>query len=327
VTFPNGSTQEFKVDESGLYHCEVPVSDFRLTANVHVNAEQKKRAKMVKELHFLLNHPSDEKLIQLLNSGSLLNCSLTSRCPSLRQHQRPLRFMPCWKTPLAPITPFEFNSSRQTNADLVNIVDVQTRRVPYLVVIDDHSDYAFALRLLAIGFGKIFAVIKSWGHAPGTVRTDPEAVFKSVAEDINNQGYRMEHTAVGRHERKVERFARVLKERIRTVRHSLPYSLPMQLMRHLMQSIVSTHNMTPTYRSSPLTPQETMAGIKPDMKKDLRSPFGTFAVFHTPTKTTDEDPRGAVGIVLGRDFLALDYSAGIILSIINGFFLRSIARA
>jgi hypothetical protein len=73
-------------------------------------------------------------------------------------------------------------------------------------------------------------------------------------------------------------------------------------MRHLMQSIVSTHNMTPTYRSSPLTPQEIMSGIKPDMKKDLRSPFGTFAVFHNPTKMTDEDPRGEVGIVLGRDF-------------------------
>jgi hypothetical protein len=67
--------------------------------------------------------------------------------------------------------------------------------------------YAFALRLptkkredVAIGFGKIFAVIKSWGHAPVTVRTDPEAVFKSVAEDVNNLGYRMGHTAVGRHE-------------------------------------------------------------------------------------------------------------------------------
>jgi hypothetical protein len=58
VTFPNGSTHEFKVDESGLYHCEVPVSDFGLTANVHVSAEQKKRAKMVKEPHVLLNHPS-----------------------------------------------------------------------------------------------------------------------------------------------------------------------------------------------------------------------------------------------------------------------------
>jgi hypothetical protein len=67
------------VDESGLNHCEVPVSDFGLTANVHVNAEQKRRAKMVKELHVLLNHPSDEKLIQLLDSGSLLNCPLTSR--------------------------------------------------------------------------------------------------------------------------------------------------------------------------------------------------------------------------------------------------------
>jgi hypothetical protein len=79
ATFPGDEVHTFKVDGTGLYSCEVPLSSFKLAVNVHFNAEQKKRAKMVQELHVLLNHPSEEKMIQLLDSGSLLSCPLTSR--------------------------------------------------------------------------------------------------------------------------------------------------------------------------------------------------------------------------------------------------------
>jgi hypothetical protein len=66
----------------------------------------------------------------------------------------------------------------------------------------------------------------------------------------------------------------------------LPPSLPRKLTRHLVAAIVYDTIL-------PLQdPQEIMTGTKPDMKKDLRAPFGTFAVFITPTKTSDEDPRG-----------------------------------
>jgi hypothetical protein len=296
ATFPDAGSHTFKVDETGLYSCEVPLSSFRLTANIHYNAEQRKRAKMVQELHVLLNHPSEEKMIQLLDSGSLLSCPLTSRdirtstaingpCPDCAVGK-----LPTPPSPASQSTPAA-RPGELLHADLINVVDVESRRVPYLTVMDDHTDWVFTIKLptkkrenVAEAFSKIFAALKSWGHSPGTVRTDPEAVFKSITPDVNNIGYRMEHSGVGRHEKKVERFVRTLKERIRTVRHSLPYTLPRKLTRHLVAAIVSTHNMTPSYRSAPLTPQEIMTGIKPDMKKDLRAPFGTFAVFNTPRR-------------------------------------------
>jgi hypothetical protein len=63
----------------------------------------------------------------------------------------------------------------------------------------------------------------AWEHDKGTVRTGAENVLKP---EVNGLGWRMEFTHPGRHERKVERFIRDMRNGIRTVVYSLPYHLP-----------------------------------------------------------------------------------------------------
>jgi hypothetical protein len=104
----------------------------------------------------------------------------------------------------------------------------------------------------------------------------------------------MEFTHPGRHERKVERFIRDMRNGIRTVVHSLSYQLPRKLYPDLVANIIATTNMLPSAKSSPITPQEIVVGIKPDKSLDLRN------------SEQSQSSRGEMGIVLRRDF----YSRG-----------------
>ena len=52
-------------------------SSFRTSTNLELNLKQRKRAKMARELHTTLGHPSDQRLKDLLNHGQLKGCDLT----------------------------------------------------------------------------------------------------------------------------------------------------------------------------------------------------------------------------------------------------------
>jgi hypothetical protein len=78
-TFEDGKKIVFNCNE-GLWECEVETQKWNpCFTGQRFNAEQKKRAKIVYDLHCLLNHPSDDVLWSLLTTGSLLKCELTAK--------------------------------------------------------------------------------------------------------------------------------------------------------------------------------------------------------------------------------------------------------
>jgi hypothetical protein len=159
-------------------------------------------------------------------------------------------------------------------------------KIPFIILKDDFSDYTLGKRLtskkkeeVADGLTAMLNQFKAWGHSPGTLRTDAENVFKFVTSTVNGLGWRMEFTQPGRHERKVERFIRDVRDRVRTVIDSLKYRLPKKLYSDLVASIIATSNMLPSARSSPITPQEIVVGVKPDLSLGLRARFWEIAIF------------------------------------------------
>jgi hypothetical protein len=74
---------------------------------------------------------------------------------------------------------------------------LKKNRVPYLVVVDDFSDYIHCLRMEGkpshVLLKKVKEVVneyKSWGYGVGTIRSDSEAVYRSIKSDINFLGIR-----------------------------------------------------------------------------------------------------------------------------------------
>jgi hypothetical protein len=90
-------------------------------------------------------------------------------------------------------------------------------KVPYLIVVDDFSDYVHCIRmdgtLAFMLMKKIRAVVdehKSWGHVVGTIRSDSEVVYRSVKSDINHLGVRTQDAAPGVLEKKAEAMVKIL---------------------------------------------------------------------------------------------------------------------
>jgi hypothetical protein len=79
TTSPSGDRLSFEFDNScGLYVSDAVVSSPVLVAN-HFTTEQRKRAKMVRELHERLNHASDDQMASLLDFSCPLDTPLTAK--------------------------------------------------------------------------------------------------------------------------------------------------------------------------------------------------------------------------------------------------------
>jgi hypothetical protein len=304
----------FTLGESGLYQRSTAQRSISLVAN-HYTVEQKKRAEMVARLHVLLNHPSDDQLCGLLDSTDFLDCPLTSRdvrvsagingpcnsCmtgkffnpPSKRSHSTPSD---------AP--------GELLHADVAFFQEGTQKSRPYLVVVDDFSGFTWCVRLInksrlhvRDAFVRVIAEVKSWGHQVKVIRSDSEAVFRSVKVDLNGAGVQVQYAAPGVHEKRVEIQVRYVRNRFDVVRNSLAFNLPAFLFPRLLCDIAETMNMVPNSNSSPHTPALLMTGKKVSNKHDTRASFGSVVVSNSPSEADSgvAQQKGILGVVVGRD--------------------------
>jgi hypothetical protein len=116
---------------------------------------------------------------------------------------------------------------------------------------------------------------KSWGYGVGTIRSDSEAVYRSIKSDINFLGIRSEYAAPGVREKKAENTVKNLRDRFAVILNSLRFNLPANLYPRMLANIAATLNMIHTARSKPHTPVVIATGRKVSRKTDLKVPFGT----------------------------------------------------
>jgi hypothetical protein len=136
------------------------------------------------------------------------------------------------------------------------------------------------------------------------IRSDRENVFRSCEGYLLSIGIQLKLSVAGRHERKAERSIRTLKEKFRTILHSLPYKLPHSLYGYLVYSCTSDLNITPNVNTGAVTPRELVTHEKLSAKNVLRSSFGILVLYKKVTNqlhTPAEQPRARIGLIVGRD--------------------------
>jgi hypothetical protein len=146
----------------------------------------------------------------------------------------------------------------------------------------------------------ILAVAKSRQLQISHIISDNEGGVLSMSEDLLNQGIQVSPTAAGEKAHKVERRIRYLKERVRSIIHSLPYNLNALLLIHCVAHSTWCTNLHITSEStSNLSPYEVFTGRRLSAKRDLRHSFGDYVQATVPHTNNTMAARTEGHITLG----------------------------
>ena len=156
---------------------------------------------------------------------------------------------------------------------------------------------------------------KNRGFTVNIVLSDAE--FSSVKQSLQNTGIRLNATSASEHVGEIERFFRFLKERIRALASTLPFSkYPKVLKLAMLKYATFWINALPRKSgvSNDLGPGTIIDGIEPDFNLHCKVPLGTYCQVHeedVPTNTNSPRTIGAIclgpsgNLQGGYDFLSL----------------------
>lgn len=152
------------------------------------------------------------------------------------------------------------------------------------------------------GFKDIYQKYLQRGFRIGVVHVDGE--LESVKAQIESMPYGpiVNVTSANEHVPEIERRIRVVKERSRATRHSLPYSrIPKIMTIYIVQNVVRMLNFFPTKGSvsENLSPKTIMTGGVLDFKKDLSLQVGQYCQVHEehePRNSQRARTKGAIAL-------------------------------
>jgi hypothetical protein len=120
-------------------------------------------------------------------------------------------------------------------------------------------------------------VTKSQQFIVSTIRFDGERGVTASTYALQEQGYKLDIAGPDQHVPVIERKIRLIKERVRAILHSLPFTLPTSLLRYIVSNAVMGINMMPSLlRVDQTSPRKAFTGRKCDFKRDLRAAFGDY---------------------------------------------------
>ena len=125
----------------------------------------------------------------------------------------------------------------------------------------------------------------SKGFKIGTICSDGEGAIAKLEREsgLTDKSITINISGPGQHVPTIERKIRQVKERVRIILHSLPYTLAGFLLVYLVYYAVSRINMfKTTVKMDKTSPAETFTGRKIDFIKDLRFEFGEYVQMFNP---------------------------------------------
>lgn len=297
---------------------ESPVAAFAAMTvdGVTYTPEQVRRAREVLVLHDVLSHPSDVVLCTALDNGVILNCNLAAsdlrnarkifgaHCAAciMAKMTRPAAAPSLSEPPTAP--------GQVVHADIVFLLDVKNRKVPYLFTVCGLSGFLICAKMaskvstqLEMHLLRVVYFYRSHQHTVRTIRSDREHVFDSVRDPLAREGLQLLQTAPEQHEHRIERQVRVIKERFRATLFSLPYTLPRCLYPYLLIHVISSLNMLPNVNTGTRSPGEIVTHRRPDAGAAMRVAFGAIVLTRVANLPVNADlaPRAEHAVVVGRD--------------------------
>ena len=253
-----------------------------------------KGARTAKDLASQLGYPNIRDLLEVINTGSIINLPVTQRDV--------LRAYNIYGPDLASIKG-KTTSKKQVRADMDTIVkhirmdqslctDIMfVSGEPYLISISMPlglimtSDLKGRRTAGAVrdALWNQLALYTAEGFKVTTIIADGEGAISKLTELIQQRGIRVNTSGAGQHVHPIERRIRVIKERCRGIINTLPFTLGKDLIKWLVYYVVSRLNLIPSSTSvNRISAREAFTGRKTDYKRDVRVAFGEYCQVSLP---------------------------------------------
>lgn len=142
-------------------------------------------------------------------------------------------------------------------------------------------------------------VLKSQNFNTTVIMTDGEGAIAKLRTELNAHGIELDVSGAGGHVARVERRIQVIKERVRTHIHHLPFSLSTLCMSMLILYCVSRLNYEhSSVQGWSASPRELFLGRKADGKRDFRCAFGDYVQTTVPETNNSMKARTEDAIVM-----------------------------
>jgi hypothetical protein len=182
-------------------------------------------------------------------------------------------------------------------------------KLPFFITLSQKIDFTTANHLGSRKIQEIFKAFKEIykyylqrGFRITELHADNEFAMKQYLDDMSRSP-RLNLAAADKHVPEIERRICVVKERIRAIRHSLPFKrMPTVVTIHMVLHVVKILNYFPTKGgiSQQWSPRMIMAGKPLEYNKELAVQFGSYCqvhMHHAPQNSMKERTLG--GICLG----------------------------
>jgi hypothetical protein len=253
----------------------------------------------------------------LLDNGGIMDCTVTRRAVSLSNEI----LGPCLHCIGGKMTDYSAIKNHTVESrslpaphigshlhcDIVFIKGPKGKSIPILLAIEELKNYAIGATLpskttqsVQNGLYSIIGFFKSHQHIVQQVNTDHEAVFGACSSFLGNLGVLLKQSAPGVHARRLERFVRTIRSKMRAVIIDLPFKLPPILHESCFQSVIITGNLVPNSQSGNLAPITAITGWKPSFKGCLQHKFGDLIICFQPNipRTDKTTPHASLAIYL-----------------------------
>ena len=178
-------------------------------------------------------------------------------------------------------------------------------KVPFFTTVSDHIKFTTTEHLrnrkvknIMDAISHVKAIYELRGFRITTLRMDGE--FAPMKFDLLAMGITLNVTAANEHVPQVERQIRVIKERARATRHSLPFKVvPIIVLIELIYFSTMWINAFPPKGgvSENISPRGIMTGIQFDYGKHCRLPFGSYVQAHEEPNPTNTQAARTVGAI------------------------------
>ena len=311
----------FKMHDSGLHFYDPRNKNFSFVMTVESNKlpfskRQISGAEKARNLYASLGYPSSKDFKWILQSNQIKDCPVTTQDADVATkiwgpNIAALKGKTTRRTPTPVVTdivriPKEIRELHRLVTMAIDIFFVN--KIPFLLTLSRNIYFTTVTHLadqksgtIFKAFSSIYKYYREHGFQINVVTADNE--FKPLVEMMYDLpgAPRLNLTAPDEHEPYIERRIRVVKERTRAVRHSVPFTaVPKQMLTHMIFYVVKLLNYFPAKGgvSDQYGPKAILAG-EVIQYKYYSMPFGTYCQIHeedAPRNSMAARTRGAISL-------------------------------
>ena len=317
----DGTSIDFVMHPDGLHYHHTKRQELAMVNTVAGNEEgytkrQLKEAKAARELQAIVGSPSTADLKAMLNSNQIANCPVTSEHvdraetiygPSIAN----LKGKTVRKKPESVVSDYVAVPKEivEANKDVAIAADIFfVNKNAFLATISEKIKLTTAKyipnrssELLLKGMKEVKGLYSSRGFNLRTALMDGE--FEVLNSALQELGITLNTTAANEHSPFIERQIRVIKERVRATKHTLPFKvIPLIMLVELVYFCIFWLNAFPPKSgvSSTHSPCKIITGQQVEFKKHCKLPFGAYVQTHEePTPSNTQQARTIGAIALG----------------------------